>query len=221
MACSHHQDEVKSTLTQKKIKAELNKFATLDEKRQYLENLLKTIKVQKLRRKIQRLLDEILKQLKRETKSNKEALEQKFDAGISVAKEIEFAQFNIPARVEPRPIKYVLKPKEVEESALEKKVKIVAQPLKFTTPAELKYELNISYTRFWETVEQLRHYLSEHAKLVQKFTPTVLENLPYEQRKEIEEKVGRAFGVEDPERVKSYISAIFGIEKPEKKYKLK
>lgn len=173
---------MKSRLSLKQIKEELEKKKTLDEKRKYLEEILKTlakaeafagprktkkgfsreIKGAKLRAKIEELLKEIEKHIEHEEKFDKEKLEQKISAVIP--EEI------IPEKPVPA-AKYL--PKEKREpilSGLEKEVKSVEIPaskfVSFGPPTYVKLAGG-DYMSFGEAADRAKLLLGERGLMKQ------------------------------------------------------
>jgi hypothetical protein len=203
-------------ITLKLIKAELEKFKTLNEKRQYLENIIKKTKSEKLKTRLQKLLAEVLKHIGHETELIKEiSLEEK----LGSAKE---AKIDISSGFVPE-IKYVPLPK-TEISPLEKEV--ARQP--FFGPSAATVGVKYAPPNFYEhqqRVESLKFYLSEQQQLVQKFTPDAWQAMPNEQKRHVKDFVRQSLGlseissIEADRIVKTYISDLFSTGKPSEKYK--
>ena len=207
----------KTKISLKSIKAELEKLKTLDEKQQYLESVLKKIKGEKLKSKVQKLLDKTLKHLKHEAKLTEEiSLEEKLASAKEAATEIPPGTFS--------DIKYTPK-REAISSPLEKEVEktpFFGPPtatigIKYTPPSEM-YEHQ-------SMVESMRFYLSEQQQLVQKFNPETWQAMTEERRRQVFDVVKQSLGMseitgaEDYGRVINYISDVFSTGKPGEKYK--
>ncbi len=203
-------------VTLRQIKTELEKFKTLDEKRQYLENIIKKTKSEKLKAKLQKLLDEVLKHLEHEAELTKEApLEEKL--GSAKEPKIEISSGFVSE------VKYVPKPKG-EASPLEKEV--AKQP--FFGPSAATVGVKYAPPSFYEhqqRVESLKFYLSEQQQLVQKFTPGAWQAMPNEQKRHVRDFVRQSLGlseissIEADRVVNTYISDLFSAGKPSEKYK--
>lgn len=106
-------------LSLKQIKEELEKKKTLDEKKNYLTEILKKIKGAKLKAKVEELIKETEKHLAHEEKFSKEKLEQKITSGVPEASEMPVAGKAFSE------VKYVPRVRNEAASGLEKEVKSV------------------------------------------------------------------------------------------------
>lgn len=147
-------------LSIKQIKLDVEKLATLDEKKKFLEDVLKKIRGQKLKTAVEKLLAEIQKQLQQEEKlAPAEKLEQKL-ATTSGAE--EFSGFAAAEAVSAEPPKYI--PRR-QESRLERDVGF-AMPLRPSVNGEKKYarpeiSVPITYHEARETIQSLRTYFTQ------------------------------------------------------------
>lgn len=199
------------------MKEELEKLKSLDDKKNYLESVLKKIKSEKLKKGVQKLLEETKKHLAHENKFEKDApLEEKLESVTEVAPNVSAKEI-LPA------VKYV--PRREQASTLEKEVG--GQP---TTSAEsatvgVKYAPPSGAYEHQRKIESMRFYLSEQQQLVNKFTPQEWQAMPEERKKQVFDVVKESLGISevgssDYSRVIDYISNVFSVgKKTEEKYK--
>ena len=145
-------------LSLKKVKEELEQKKTLDDKRTYLEEILKTLKGKKSREAIETLLTEVKEHLEHEEKFTEDKLEKKLITGTP-APEVEIPRASLEE------VKYVRRPKqEFAGSPLEQEVRTTAiapspsvefGPPKYVTIAGGKY------IEFNHAAEQARLLLEE------------------------------------------------------------
>jgi hypothetical protein len=206
------------TISLKKIKEALEKLKTLDEKRAYLENLLKEAKSEKLKWDIKKLLDIVLKHLKHEEKlSSKEKLEAKLTtAGVTA----EEATTEIPvSEVSFSAIKYQ-RQRRAGESELEATAR--AAPAA-DIGAELYKPAPGPYAA--QTVNYLRNVLEE-AGLADQFSYETWRNMPENQRSGVFSTVSKTLGIdsktqEDYTKVMAYVRSVFEKQEDEEKKKYK
>jgi len=105
-------------LSLKQIKEELEKKTTLDEKKNYLLEILKKIKSPKLKAKVEELLKETEKHLAHEEKFSKEKLEQKITSAVPEAA-------GTPVGKAFSEVKYIPRVQREAASGLEKEVRSV------------------------------------------------------------------------------------------------
>ena len=204
-------------VTVTKLKQELEKFKSLDDKKTYLESALKTLKSLKLKKAVEKLLEEVEKHLEHEGRFSKETpLEEK----LSDIKEIspEVSAINGFST-----IKYV--PRREQTSPLEKEVGIpLATDMTAASPG-VKYAPPSATYEHQRKIESMRFYLSEQQQLVSKFTPDAWQAMPEEKKRQIFDVVKESLGISevgsaDYTRVVDYISNVFSQgKKPEEKYK--
>jgi hypothetical protein len=198
------------------VQEELEKLKSLDDKNNYLESVLKKTKAEKLKKDIQKLLDETSKHLKHEAELAKEApLEEKIES----VREVPSASAGeiLPA------IKYV--PRREQVSPLEKEVGGSQTANVATAGPGIKYVPPSASYEHQRIVESLRFYFSEQQQLVNKFTPETWQTMPEERKKQVFDVVKESLGISevgssDYTRVIDYISNVFSAgKKPEEKYK--
>lgn len=212
----------KTKITLKQIKAEIEKLKTLDEKKQFLEKTLKSIKNEKLRTKVQKLLNVATKHIEEhEAKLTKEIpLEEKL-AGKETA--IEIGTGGMPE------IKYIPRRLQGQASQLEQEVSRGPIPQAQTSEfVKVKYEPpSMAYER-QRQVESFRFYLSKQQHLAEKFTREAWTYMVDEQKRRVMDVARQALGfagtgsVEEQSKMMSLIYNTFSEgEKPENKYKIK
>lgn len=217
-------------ITLKQIKAELERFTSLSEKKAYLENLLKIVKSEKLLTKIKKLAEELEKHIEHGKDLEKKAaklgdretttLEQKIsqtsrpELSFSVSAPAPIAAGGTEAATPSYVPKYLQQ--KARPSALEQKAGS-AQPI--VLPREPGEFVRVSYNTAKEVINDLRTYFTRVLGLDMSIVPKsdVIRN-------EIEEHVKKVFnlgeGYEDIKRAKDYINWLLGKEEKEQiKYK--
>jgi flagellar biosynthesis/type III secretory pathway chaperone len=207
------------SITLKQIKSELEKLKTLDEKKQFLDETLKSVKGEKLKTRVQKLLDEVLKHLGHEAKLTKEIpLEEKL-AGVKEAIEV-------PSGVVPE-IKYISR--RPQASQLEQEVSRGPMPQAPVSEfVKVKYEPPSRAYEHQRRVESFRFYLSEQQHLAEKFTRDAWTYMADEQKRQVMDVARQTLGfggagsIEEQSRIMSLIYDTFSEgKKPENKYKTK
>jgi hypothetical protein len=178
---------------------------------------LKKAKSEKLRKGVQKLLDETRKHLVHENKFEKEApLEEKLGSVIEVASSLSIGEI-LPA------VKYV--PRREQVSTLEKEVGGTQTTDVATAGPGIKYAPSSAAYERQRVVESMRFYLSEQQQLVNKFTPQEWQAMPDERKRQVFDVVKESLGLSevgssDYTRVIDYISNVFSVgKKAEEKYK--
>ncbi len=196
----------------KRIKSELEKKATLDEKKNYLSEILKKIKGPKLRAKVEKLLEEAEKHIEYEEKFEKEKLEHK----ISKAPDIEISEERISE------IKYVPRRKAEAESGLEREIKSTPAESKFASFAPPKYLAleRGGYMSSREAAERARLLLEERGML-KSMTAEEFYRMGPTQKQTLMKTVSEAIGtpLADYENLYSITKSI--AVKPEEQYHTK
>ncbi len=208
------------SITLKQIKAEIEKLKTLDEKRQYLESILKKFKAEKLKFRVQKLLDEVLKHLGHEAKLTEEIpLEEKL---VSAKEAVE-----IPSGVPE--IKYVPRGRQAQTSQLEQEVSRGPIPQAPVSEfVKVKYEPPSRAYEHQRQVESFRFYLSEQQHLAEKFTKDAWTYMSDEQKRRVMDVAKQTLGfggagsVDEQSRIMGLIYDTFSEgQKTENKYKRK
>jgi hypothetical protein len=203
----------------KQIKEELEKLKTLDEKKQFLDKTLKSIKGEKLKTRVQKLLDEVLKHLGHEAKLTTETpLEEKL-AGVKEATEV-------PSGAVPE-IKYISR--RPQASQLEQEVSRGPMPQAPVSEfVKMKYEPPSRAYEHQQQVESFRFYLSEQQHLAEKFTRDAWTYMADEQKRRVMDVAKQTLGfggagsIEEQSRIMGLIYDTFSEgKKLENKYKRK
>ena len=178
---------------------------------------MKKVNSEKLKKKVQKLLEEAKKHLVHENKFEKEApLEEKLESVIEVASSLSVGEV-FPV------VKYV--PRREQVSTLEKEVE--NQPITNAVAAGpgVKYAPPSASYEHQRVIDSMRFYLSEQQQLVNKFTPETWQAMPEERKKQVFDVVKESLGISevgssDYSRVIDYISNVFSVgKKAEEKYK--
>ncbi|MCX6775196.1 MAG: hypothetical protein NTY99_03880 [DPANN group archaeon] len=178
---------------------------------------MKKIKAPKLKKDVQKLLDEAKKHVRHEEQFEKEApLEEKLES-IKEITPVKSAEEILPA------VKYVQRKEQI--SNLEKEVGGSQSANAASAGPGVKYAPPSASYEHERVVDSLRFYLSEQQQLVNKFTPETWQMMPEERKKQVFDVVKESLGISevgssDYTRVIDYISNVFSVgKKAEEKYK--
>src|SRR3989344_8187394 len=182
-------------LTLKQIRQELEKKTTLDDKKKFLEDLLKKIKGKKLREKVEKLLAETQEQVKHEERFEGEKLEKKLTT-IPAAEEQPRTAFAEIRKYVPR----AARDTGVHTSGLEREVRAAA-PARVTEFGPPKYIALASgdYINFAQAQQQAR-LLLEARGLMKRMSAEQFYAMSPTQKQALFSTVGEALG----EGVKNY-----------------
>jgi len=178
-------------LTLKQVKEELEKKVTLDDKRTYLEEVLKKIKGKKLREAVEKLLAEAKEHLQHEDKFATDKLEQKLVTEIP-APELEAPRRRVSFGEMRRPTEETASPLEQQVRAAAPTVEAGWRPEKVEVYSPIRVAGG-QYMLFGDAAEKAMQVLSDFG-MVRKFSQEQFRYLGPAERKNIFETVSAAVG---------------------------